>query len=50
MNFRYIFPLLPICLSVGMGCAQKAAEREKFERMDRQLVEEYTRMAEAGDE
>ena len=31
-------------------CAQKAAEREKFERMDQQLVEEYTRMAEAGDE
>ena len=30
--------------------AQKDVEREKFERIDRQLVEEYTRMAEAGDE
>ena len=30
--------------------AQKAADRERFERIDRQLVEEYTRMAEAGDE
>ena len=29
---------------------QKDGEREKFERIDRQLVEEYTRMAEAGDE
>ena len=34
----------------GRWLAQKAADKDRFERIDRQLAEEYERMAEAGDE